>query len=202
VVLSNFVSQGLADKTYFLPFLSKGSSMSEPFLGEIKIVGITFPPRGWADCNGQLLPINQNQALYSLLGTNFGGDGRTNFGLPDLRGRLPVHLGSGVGLTPRSMGQKSGTETHAMSVNEMPVHSHPSVLISSTDEGDRSDPSGAYPARPEEPVQPYAGTTGGTMAPDAVQIGSSGNGIPANNMPPFLVLRFVIALTGIFPSRD
>lgn len=176
--------------------------MSEPFIGEIKIVGFNFPPRSWADCDGQLLPIAQNTALFSLLGTMYGGDGRTTFALPDLRGRFPMHEGTGAGLTPRNHGQKSGTETNTVSVQQMPSHSHPGSLHSSTEEGDRTDPTGAYPARPEDPVQPYAGTSGGTMASDGVQIGNSGGGQSVNNMPPFLVLRFVIALQGIFPSRS
>ncbi len=176
--------------------------MSEPFLGEIRIVGFNFAPRNWADCDGQLLPINQNQALFSLLGTFYGGDGRTTLGLPDLRGRFPMHTGSGPGLSSRPQGQKTGTETNTLSVNQMPSHSHTGTVRSSTAEGDRSDPEGAYPARPEEPLQPYAGTTGGTMAAGGVQIGSVGEGQAVNNMPPFQVVRFVIALAGIFPSRN
>jgi len=185
-----------------LPLLPKGSAMSEPFLGEIRIVGFNFPPRSWADCDGQLLPINQNEALFSLLGTFYGGDGRTNFGLPDLRGRFPMHVGSGPGLTPRSQGYKSGTETNTLGTTQMPNHNHTGTVLSSTAEGDRTDPAGAYPARPEEPLQPYAGTTGGTMAAGGVQIGSVGGGQAVNNMPPFQVVRFVIALAGFYPSRN
>lgn len=176
--------------------------MSEPFIGEIRIVGFTFPPRSWADCDGQLLPIAQNTALFSLLGTTYGGDGRTTFGLPDLRGRLPMHLGSGPGLTSRSQGSFSGSETNTLSINQTPSHNHTGTVVSSTAEGDRTDPAGAYPARPEDPVQPYAGTTGGTMASGGVQIGNTGGGQAVNNMPPFLVVRFVIALAGLFPSRN
>ena len=176
--------------------------MSEPFVGEIKIVGFNFPPRSWADCDGQLLPINQNQTLFSLLATFYGGDGRTTFGLPDLRGRFPMHVGSGPGLTPRSHGQKSGTETNTLNTTQMPSHNHTGTVLSSTAEGDRTDPEGAYPARPEEPLQPYAGTTGGTMAAGGVQIGSVGGGQAVNNMPPFQVVRFVIALAGLYPSRN
>ncbi len=176
--------------------------MSEPFLGEIRIVGFTFPPRNWADCNGQLLPIAQNTALFSLLGTTYGGDGRTTFALPDLRGRLPMHLGQGAGLSNRNQGQRSGAENHALSVANMPSHSHQGTVVTSNDEGDRSDPSGAFPARAEEPLQPYAGTTGATMGANSVQTYDTGSGTAFEDMPPFLVLRFVIALAGIFPSRN
>ena len=176
--------------------------MSEPFIGEIKIVGFSFPPRSWADCNGQLLPINQNEALFSLLGTFYGGDGRTTFALPDLRGRFPMHVGTGAGLTPRTQGQKAGTETVTMNVNQMPSHNHAGTVVSSTAEGDRTDPAGAYPARPEDPVQPYGGAGGGTMAAGGVQIGNTGGNQAVDNMPPFLVVRFVIALVGLYPSRS
>ena len=113
-----------------------------------------------------------------------------------------MHVGSGPGLTSRTQGQKQGTETNTVSVNQMPSHSHTGTVVSSTNEGDRSDPAGAYPARPEEPLMPYAGTIGGTMASGGVQVDSAGGGQSVNNMPPFLVLNFVIALLGIFPSRN
>ena len=176
--------------------------MSEPFLGEIRMVGFNFAPRNWADCDGQLLPISQNQALFSLLGTFYGGDGRTTFGLPELRGRFPMHTGSGPGLTSRNQGYKSGTETNTLTAAQIPGHNHSGTILSSTDEGDRTDPTGAYPARPEEPLQPYAGTTAGTMAAGGVQVSSTGSGQAVNNMPPFQVIRFVIALAGLFPSRN
>ena len=175
--------------------------MSEPFIGEIKIVGFNFAPRNWADCDGQLLAISQNNALFALLGTMYGGDGRTTFGLPELRGRFPMHTGSGAGLTSRTQGARSGTETNTLSVGQLAGHNHSGALAASTSEGDRSDPAGAYPARAEEPMQPYAGSAGAVMAAGGVQIGNAGSNQPVNNMPPFLVLRFVIALAGIFPSR-
>ena len=109
--------------------------MSEPFLAEIRMMGFNFPPRGWAFCDGQILPINQNQSLFSLLGTTYGGDGRTNFALPDLRGRVPIHVGKG-----HMEGQKSGEETHTLSVNEMPQHSH--NIQASSDPATQSDPTG------------------------------------------------------------
>lgn len=176
--------------------------MSDPFIGEIKIVGFTFPPRNWADCDGQLLPIAQNSALFSLLGTTYGGDGRTTFALPDLRSRVPMHEGTGAGLSPRSQGARSGNENTTLSVNNLASHSHSGTVATSLDEGDRSDPSGAYPARAEEPMQAYSGAAGGTMAAGSVQTYTSGSGSSFSNMPPFLVVRFVIALVGTFPSRN
>lgn len=176
--------------------------MSDPFLGEIKIVGFNFAPRGWATCDGQLLAIAQNTALFSLLGTMYGGDGRTSFGLPELRGRLPMHAGSGPGLTPRNVGYKSGTESQTLDVINMPSHAHGGTVVTSTSEGDRTDPSGAYLARPEEPFQPYAGTTGGTMAGGSIQTYTEGGGQQFDTMSPFQVLNFVIALVGVFPSRN
>jgi len=147
--------------------------MSDPFVGEIKIVGFNFAPNGWAKCDGALMSIAQNNALFSLFGTYYGGDGRTTFGLPELRGRFPMHQGSGPGLTPRAMGQKAGTETHTLSTNHLASHSHTGHVVSGTTEGDRTDPSGAYMARPEEPVQPYAGASGDQMASDSVSIGNT-----------------------------
>ncbi len=176
--------------------------MSEPFIGEIKIVGFTFAPRGWADCDGQIVSISQNTALFSLLGVTYGGDGTTTFALPDLRSRLPMHTGTGAGLSQRSQGARSGNENTTLSVGDLAAHSHSGTVISSPDEGDRSDPAGAYPARAEEPMQAYAGTTGATMAAGSVQTYGTGNGSSFSNMPPFLVVRFIIAMVGIFPSRN
>jgi len=176
--------------------------MSEPFIGEIRIVGFNFPPRGWANCDGQLLLIAQNTALFSLLGTYYGGNGTVTFGLPDLRGRFPMHAGNGPGLSDRDQGDTGGNETVALNANQLASHSHAGALHSSTTEGDRSDPAGAFPARAEEPFQPYGGTSGGTMSSDAVSIGNTGGNLAHNNMPPFQVLRFVVALVGLYPSRN
>ncbi len=176
--------------------------MADPFIGEIKIVGFNFAPRSWATCDGQLLMINQNSALFSLLGTTYGGDGVTTFGLPDLRGRLPMHPGHGYGLSSRTIGQAGGSENKTLGVNNLPSHSHSGTIVTSTDEGDRTDPSGAFLARPEEPVQPYAGTTGSTMAANSIQTYTTGDNQPFDNMPPFLAVNFVIALAGLYPSRN
>lgn len=175
--------------------------MSDPFIGEIRIVPFNFAPQGWADCNGQMLAINQNQALFSLLGTNYGGNGTTTFGLPDLRGRFPMHEGTGPGLSWHTLGERAGTETHTLLPTQMPAHNHTAALLASGGEGDRSDPSGAYPARAEEPLQPYAGSTSTSMGAGGVQVGLAGNSQPVSHMPPYLCLRFIIALQGIFPSR-
>lgn len=167
--------------------------MSEPFLAEIKIVGFNFAPSGWAQCDGQILPINQNQALFSLVGTTFGGDGRVTFGLPELRGRTPVHPNGG---TVR-WGTKTGEENHTLSVAEIPPHSH--RLMASKGGADASRPKSALPAHSD--VLTYTAGGGAPMSSQAVTTHSA----PAqghNNMQPFLVLNFVIALVGLFPSRN
>jgi microcystin-dependent protein len=166
--------------------------MSEPFLAEVKIVGFTFAPRGYAFCDGQILPINQNQALFSLLGTNFGGDGRTSFALPDLRGRVPVHVGDNPGLS-------GGSETSALTVANMPAHSHSMSAIDST--ADSSSPSGAGYALPQgrRAAVPYGRGAGRTQMRPTGTAGSSGT---VSNMQPYLAVNFCIALQGLFPSRS
>jgi microcystin-dependent protein len=166
--------------------------MAEPFLSEIRIMSIVFAPKGWALCNGQLMPINQNQALFSLLGTTFGGDGRVNFGLPDLRGRTPVHVGSG-----HTLGERGGEEAHTLNIGEMPTHTH--VLNASANTGNTNLPEGAVLARSGQDA--YAGPANlVSMAPGTV---SNVGGSQAHlNMQPFLTLTFCIAMQGIFPSPD
>lgn len=176
--------------------------MSDPFIGEIKIVGFNFAPIGWALCDGQLLPISQNSALFSLFGTYYGGDGRTTMALPDLRGRYAMHQGTGPGLSGRNIGTKFGTETNTLTEQQMPSHSHGGTVVTSTEEGDRSDPGGAFLARTEEPFKPFAGTTGGTMAGNSIQTYTAGNSQSVNNMPPTTVLNFIVALVGLYPSRS
>ena len=165
--------------------------MSEPFLGEIRIVGFNFAPRGWALCDGQILPINQNQALYSLLGTTYGGDGRTSFALPDLRGRAPMHFSSG-----HLLGQRAGEENHTLSAAEMPQHTH--EVNASSGNATSASPQGNVFAAAERPIyreyDPGAGQTIG---------GASAGGSQAHgNMQPYLTVNFVIALQGLFPSRN
>jgi microcystin-dependent protein len=170
--------------------------MSEPFLAEVKIVGFNFAPRQWAFCDGQLLPINQNQALFSLLGTTYGGDGRTNFALPDLRGRTPLHFGSDGG-SNHSLGQRSGEETHTVTVAEMPNHTH--RVDGSTAAGTINTPSGQVMA--QGAFNTY-GAPAANVPMNAASVTAVGGGQGHDNMQPYLSLYFCIALQGIFPSRD
>jgi microcystin-dependent protein len=165
--------------------------MSTPFLGEIRIVAFNFAPRGWAFCNGQLLPINQNQALFSLLGTTYGGNGQTTFALPDLRGRVPFHVGNGF-----TQGQQGGEENHTLAIGELPAHTHPATGSSAS----------ANAVAPSGNLWGSLSSGGYAQAPDTTlnpaSIAGVGGGQPHNNMAPYLVLNFAIALQGIFPSRS
>ena len=174
--------------------------MVEPYIGQISMVAFSWPPRNWATCDGQLMSIAQNTALFSLIGTTYGGDGRTTFALPDLRGRVPIHQGQGPGLTPRTMGEKSGSENVTLLMSEMPMHNH-LAAANSTTAGSQS-PANAFWAKESEGVTLIYGATsdGSTMNPQA--IGLAGGNQPHNNMQPFLVINFVICLYGVFPSRN
>jgi microcystin-dependent protein len=167
------------------------NTMAEPFLSEIRIMSFVYAPRGWALCNGQLLPINQNQALFSLLGTTFGGDGRVNFALPDLRGRTPIHVGQGF-----TLGQRGGEQAHTLSISEMPLHVH--ALQGSTSNGDSAGANNTVLASALNLYGPVANLT--TLDPASV---SNVGGSQAHlNMQPSLTLNFCIALQGIFPSPN
>lgn len=172
--------------------------MAEPFLAEIRIVGFNFAPRGWAFCDGQILPINQNQSLYSLLGTTYGGDGRTSFALPDIRGRVPIHVGRSNGGAEHREGQKSGEETHTLAVNEIPEHRH-ELKATSTD-ANSPIPSGTHLARsaPNE----FYGSPGNLVNMATNTLTHVGGGQAHNNMQPYLALNYCIALQGLFPSRN
>ncbi len=172
--------------------------MSEPFLGEIRMVGFNFAPRGWAFCDGQLLQISSNSALFSLFGTTYGGDGRTTFALPDLRGRYAMHPGSGPGLSTYSLGQRGGTETNTIAVNQMPSHNHPIGVYD--DDANRVDAAGNVLANSAVGNAYSNQSPDETMASNAV--GNTGGGQPVNNMSPFLCVSFAVALTGLFPSRN
>lgn len=165
--------------------------MAEPFLSEIRMMSFGFPPKGWALCNGQLLPINQNQALFSLLGTTYGGDGRVNFALPDLRGRVPMHTGGG-----HTLGERGGEQGHTLSITELPTHTHVLQGTSAT-ANPQPVPTSAY-------LAPTASMFGPVTAPVPLQSGTVTNvgGSQGHlNMQPFLALNYCIALQGIFPSQ-
>jgi microcystin-dependent protein len=166
--------------------------MAEPFLSEIRIMSFGFPPKGWATCDGQLLPINQNQALFSLLGTTYGGDGRVNFGLPNLQGRAPIHMGSS-----HTLGERGGEQGHTLSISEIPTHVHSAMAASAV--GSQPIPTGNFLA--QEPRKPYAPADNNLVALNPGSLASVGGSQAHLNMQPFLVLNFSIALQGIFPSQ-
>lgn len=169
-----------------------------PFVGEIRWVGFNFAPRGWAFCDGQLLAISQNDALFSLLGTIYGGDGRTTFGLPDLRGRAPVHMGSGPGLTPRNIGAKGGQENVTLSSTQLPAHPH--TLKASSASASYGTAAGAILASKRRTRIYSSGTPNADMASNTLT--TVGGNQSHNNMPPYRTLNCIIALTGIYPSRQ
>lgn len=165
--------------------------MSTPFLSEIKIISFNFAPKGWALCNGQLMPINQNQALFALLGTTYGGDGRINFGLPNLQGRIPLHMGAGF-----TLGQKAGETAHTLNISELPAHNH--VPVGSSSAPAFPDATGNLWAT--STAKNYNSTSDSAMNPASLT--PTGGSQPHDNMSPYLVLNFVIALQGIFPSQN
>ena len=173
--------------------------MADPFVAEIRIVPFNFAPRGWAFCDGQLLPIAQNTALFALVGTTYGGDGRSTFALPDLRGRAPMHPGAGVGLSPHDLGERGGSETVALSEGELPGHSH--AMMAQSGAASSKVPAGkvlAHPARGLTYAAPSANLV--PLANDA--LAPAGGQAAHNNMMPYLTLSFCIALQGIFPPRS
>ncbi len=168
--------------------------MAEPFLSEIRIMSFVFAPKGWALCNGQLLPINQNQALFSLLGTTFGGDGRVNFALPDLRGRAPIHVGSG-----HTLGERGGEQAHTLAIAELPTHAH--ALQATAANGTTAVPSGGVSLARSVAFEAYRGATN-LVAMNPGSVTNVGGSQAHLNMQPFLTLSFCIALQGIFPSPN
>lgn len=173
---------------------------SEPFIAEIFMGGMNFPPRGYASCHGQLLAIAQNTALFSLLGTTFGGNGQTTFALPDLRGRVPMGYGQGPGLSPRSLGETGGEENTTLLVTQIPSHNH--LLNASSEAGDSSVPTGKVLANTGALDKEYRTLGSSTVQLNASSISFTGGNQPHNNLQPFLVLNFYIAVEGIFPSRN
>ena len=173
--------------------------MATPFLGEIRMFGGTFAPIGWALCDGQLINVRDNEALFSVIGSTYGGDGRTTFGLPDLRGRLPIHQGSGLALTPRTLGSQGGAETVAVSTSQLPSHNHGGYHASSNT-GTTSNPSGQMIC--ESPsVTYYRAQAQNVDIASTSATSSAGGGGAHNNVMPFAVINFIICLTGIIPSQ-
>ncbi len=165
--------------------------MAEPFLSEIRLMSFNFPPKGWALCNGQLMPINQNQALFSLLLTPYGGDGRVNFALPNLQGRTPMHMGNG-----HILGERGGEQSHTLITAELPQHNH--VAMASPTDGDQVIATNNYLG----PVNQLYGSPSNTTALISSEISTAGGGQPHENMQPYLTINFSIALQGIFPSQN
>ncbi|MDB5707278.1 MAG: Tail Collar domain protein [Sphingomonas bacterium] len=183
--------------------------MSNPFIGEVRMFAGNFNPRGWAFCQGQLLPIAQNDTLYALIGTTFGGDGQVTFGLPDMQGRIPVGQGQGPSLSSYTLGQESGAETVTLTTATMPTHNH--VMFASTTKGDQPAPvTTSIPAQPDagnnvSTATFYVLPTPNPLTPSqmaATTIGAQGGNQPHDNIMPSLVLNYIIALEGVFPSRN
>ena len=173
--------------------------MSDPYVGEIRMVGFNFAPQGWAFCDGSLMSISQNEVLFTLIGTTYGGDGQQTFALPDLRGRRFVHAGTDRSGTPWVQGQVGGTETVTLTAGQLPAHTHPPIAASTS--GTTSTPSGTVWAGAQGAVLPYS-SSAPNIAMNPGLVDAAGQGLPHENMAPFLVINFVIALFGIFPSQN
>jgi microcystin-dependent protein len=173
--------------------------MADPFVAEIRIFGFNFAPTGWAQCNGQLMPISQNTALFSLVGTFYGGDGRSTFGLPNMQGSIALHQGNGAGLTPRVIGEAGGTENVTLLSNEIPAHTHAVNCVSVA--GNKQQPSGNLWAKELTGKKDYNAAPDGTPM-NAAALAPAGGGSPHDNLQPYLVLNYCIALQGIFPPRS
>ena len=172
--------------------------MSDPFVAEIRIFPFNFPPKGWAFCDGQLLPLSQNTALFSLLGTTYGGDGKSTFALPDLQGSAPMQPGQGQGLSLRDLGEQSGVESVTLLVSEIPFHNH-GMMAAGSDPAESNDPTNNALARSKNGNAYTANITITQMTPQALP--PAGGSLPHNNMQPYLTLNFCIALQGVFPQR-
>ena len=194
--------------TILFPWMNNEEAVAEPYIGEIRMVGFDFAPVNWALCDGQILSISQYQSLFSLLGCQYGGDCVTTFALPDLRGRFPMHAGSGNGLSPRIVGHSGGYERVTLNVTQMPPHNHtasgtvqPQAYGS---EGNSASPVGNYPAKSGDGRPDFSSTANGQMAENTVNVsvGNAGGGNSHENMPPFQVVNFIISLQGIYPPRN
>ncbi|HEY3044525.1 MAG TPA: tail fiber protein [Vicinamibacterales bacterium] len=171
--------------------------MADPFVAEIRLFGFNFAPKGWAMCNGQLLPISQNTALFSLLGTTYGGDGKSTFALPNLQSRVPMGTGQGQGLTLRDLGETGGTETVTLLISQMPVHTHAAACNSAV--GNQYTPPGFW-AKDAAGNAEY--NAAGASAMNAAALDQSGGDLPHTNMQPYCVVNYCIALQGVFPPRS
>jgi microcystin-dependent protein len=174
--------------------------MAEPFIGEIRMFGFNFAPRNWAMCNGQIIPISQNTALFSLLGITYGGNGTTTYALPNLQGSAVINAGQGPGLTNRVLGEHSGVSTVTLTASQMPVHTHNSASTVTGNVGSPANATSAVAKSLRQPVNLYSNTGAAAMNPAALPM--AGGGQPHNNLPPYLVVNFCIALFGVFPSRN
>ena len=171
--------------------------MSQPLVGQIVAVGFTFAPAGWQSCDGSLLPISEYETLFNLIGTTYGGDGQSTFAVPDLRGRTPIHMGTGAGLSSRTLAETGGVEQVTLTTNQVPSHSHAVTPAASSAQPTRKKPGGAYPA-----LGGYYDSTqaGGLVAMGGATVASSGGGQPHDNLQPLLVVNYIISLFGVFPS--
>ncbi len=193
------VSAGIA--FIVAPAPSKACSV-DPMLGSICLVGFNFCPRGFTEASGQLLSISQNSALFALFGTIYGGDGRTTFALPDLRGRMPIHAGTGPGLSTYSEGQRGGVENVTIGVSQMPAHNHTAALRANSAGGTTEIPAGNLLANSRRSAI-YNTTPGNVdLDPSSIAIGNTGSGLPQENRQPYLTMRYCVAITGVFPSRN
>ncbi|KGF67334.1 hypothetical protein LL06_23295 [Hoeflea sp. BAL378] len=172
--------------------------MSDPYIGEIRMFAGTFAPLNWAFCNGQLMPIANNDALYALLGTVYGGDGIVTFALPDLRGRLPLHVGQGPGLSPRQIGQVGGSEEETLIIPQLPSHNH--GVLAESGAGGKSSPKDVAPATASSALYSPVGSVTGPMSGQA--LGAAGGSQPHENMMPYLCVNFIISLFGIYPTQS
>ncbi len=178
---------------------SNSVTAQEGIIGEVKMFAGNFAPRGWAMCNGQLLPISQNSALFSILGTTYGGDGRTTFALPDLRGRVAVHTGSGTGLIKKQLGQRGGAENVNITIKNLPSHSHAVKAVAEV--GDEGLPNGNLPASNSSVNRSYS-TLSSNATMNNKMVENTGGNLPINNMQPYLTINYIICLEGIYPSRN
>lgn len=195
-----------------LSMAAPAQATSNPLLGTIQPVGFNFCPRGWAAADGQLLAISSNSALFSLFGTIYGGDGRTTFALPDLRGRVPIHEGNGPGLTNRPQGQRGGLENETLTVNQIPNHTHRAAIKTVVEPANTPSPVGAAFTRQAQNAyhtgtdpNPFPSTPGNParfMNPENIYVEPTGGGQSHNNMQPYLVVNYCVALQGVFPSRN